>query len=143
MTTTELINEILQTCLIPLLGVLTAYLVAYIKKKSVELSQKTDNALYTKYIGMLTDTVTTVVTATNQVYVDSLKKSGSFDKEAQEKAFARTKEAVLALLSDEAKKYLSEASGDLDLLITQAIESTVRQEKVPTTPEKKEASEQK
>jgi hypothetical protein len=36
---------------------------------------------------MLTDTITKCVIATNQTYVETLKKEGKFDLEAQEVAF--------------------------------------------------------
>ena len=75
---------------------------------------------------MLSDTITECVIATTQTYVEALKKEGKFDKAAQETAFNKTYTAVLAILSDEAKKYLTEAVGDLNLYITQQIEAEVK-----------------
>ena len=129
MTTIELFNQIFELCIIPLLGILTVYLTQFVKAKGAELAKNTDNALYQKYMLMLTNTVATVVTATNQTYVDALKSEGAFDKDAQKIAFEKTKTAVLKLLSDEAKTYLESATGDLNLLITQSIESAVKEQK--------------
>ena len=36
-----------------------------------------------KYLSMLTETITSCVIATNQTYVEALKKEGKFDLEAQ------------------------------------------------------------
>ena len=121
--------QIFEVCIIPLLGVLTAYLVKWLKAKSNEIQAKTDNDLADKYIAMLTDTITACVSATTQTYVDTLKASGSFDKEAQEQAFKMTYEAVLGILTDEAKEYLVSAVGDLQVYVTNKIEAEVKAQK--------------
>ena len=121
----ELLNEIFDVCLIPLLGVLTTYLVKWLKAKSLELQVKSDNDLLDKYIAMLDETITNCVIATNQTYVNSLKESKKFDAEAQKVAFQRTYESVLAILTADAKEYLSSAVGDLNTYITEKIEASV------------------
>ena len=120
-----LIKDIFEVCIIPLLGVLTAYFVKWVNVKSAELTSKTQNETQAKYIAMLNDTISDCVIATTQTYVDALKKQGAFDAEAQKVAFTMTYEAVIKLLTDEAQQYLSEAVGDLNLYITQKIEAEV------------------
>ena len=44
--------------------------------------KKFDNELSKKYIQMLSETITKCVIATNQTYVETLKKQGKFDVEA-------------------------------------------------------------
>ena len=66
-----------------------------------------------KYIKMLAETITDCVIATNQTYVEVLKKQEAFTKEAQKEAFKKTYDAVMLVLSDDAKEYLTEAYGDL------------------------------
>ena len=129
-----MIREIIEVCLIPLLGVLVTYLVKYINTKSKELEASTDNELAKKYISLLSSTITNCVIATNQTYVESLKKQGKFDAEAQKEAFNMTLNAVMALLTDEAKQYLSEIYGDLNTYITNQIEATVNQNKITVLP---------
>lgn len=126
----ELLNEIFQVCVIPLLGVLTTYLVKYVQVKMEEIKVKTENDIVDKYLSMLTSTVTECVIATNQTYVEALKKEGKFDLEAQKKAFEMTQDAVMLILTDEAKKYLSAAVGDLNVYISQQIEAAVNVEKL-------------
>lgn len=121
----NLLADIFEVCIIPLLGVLTAYAVKYIQVKSAEITEKTDNALADKYTVMLADTISACVLATNQTYVEALKKQGSFDAEAQKVAFNMTLNAVMEILSDDAKEYLSEVFGDLNSYITSQIEASV------------------
>lgn len=126
MEITELIKQIFEVCLFPLLGVLTTFLILFINKKSQELKATTDNELYHKYIDMLEETVVNCVIATNQTYVDSLKKQGKFDLEAQKEAFSRTYNQVMLILADDAKIYLESAVGDLNAYITNMIETQVK-----------------
>lgn len=126
----NLLQDILEVCIIPLLGVLTAYLVNYIKAKSLELTNKTDSEMADKYIQMLTQTITDCVIATNQTYVEALKKQEAFTKEAQKEAFQKTYDAVMLVLTDDAKEYLAEAYGDLTAYITMKIEAEVNMSKI-------------
>lgn len=126
----SLLYQIFELCVIPLLGVLTMYLVQFIKMKSQEISDKTDSELADKYVQMLADTITTCVIATNQTYVESLKKQGKFDAEAQKEAFNLTYSAVMAVLTDEAKRYLTSIYGDLTAYITTRIEAEVNVSKI-------------
>ena len=121
-----LLSDIFEVCVLPLLGVLTMYIVKFIQVKSTEITNKVDNDLVDKYVAMLAVTIENCVIATSQTYVESLKQAGKFDAEAQKTAFNMTKNAVMAILSDEAKKYLENAVGDLNEYITQQIEATVK-----------------
>lgn len=126
-----LLTDIFEVCVLPLLGVLTMYIVKFIQVKSAEITGKVDNDLADKYINMLAVTIENCVIATNQTYVEALKAAGKFDAEAQKTAFNMTKNAVMAILSDEAKKYLENAVGDLNEYITQQIEAAVNVNKPP------------
>ena len=123
--TMELVAQIFEVCIIPLLGVLTAFFVKWVNVKTAEIADTRKNEIEKKYINMLNNTISDCVIATTQTYVDTLKKQGAFDAEAQKVAFTMTYEAVVKLLTDEATKYLNEAVGDLNLYITQKIESEV------------------
>ena len=125
-----LLYQILEVCIIPLLGILTAYVVKYINAKSAEIQNKVDNDTADKYIAMLDDTICACVIATTQTYVEALKKDNAFTKEAQKEAFNLTFNAVMAVLTDDAKKYLSEVYGDLTAYITNKIEAEVSLNKI-------------
>jgi hypothetical protein len=126
----EMLQKIFEVCIIPLLGILTTYLVMFIRQKSKELQETTDNEIYKKYIELLQDTIVRCVIATNQTYVEALKNKNAFDKDAQEKAFRMTYDAVMAILTDDAKVYLSNVLGDLEVYITKLIEAEVNVNKI-------------
>lgn len=122
----EVISQIFELIVFPLLFVLTGFIIQFIKTKTQELKTKTNNETQQKYLTMFEDTITTCVLATNQTYVDALKKEGKFDAEAQKKAFELTKDAVLTILTEDAKEYLTELYGDLNKQLTSLIEAQVK-----------------
>lgn len=124
-----ILYKIFEVCVIPLLGVLTVYIVKFIQKKTQELNSKNENELMNKYLTMLSNTIIDCVIATNQTYVESLKKQGKFDLEAQKVAFEMTYNAVINVLSNDAKTYLSNIYGDLNKYITNMIEAEVNKNK--------------
>lgn len=125
----EIVIQIIQVCIIPLFGILTKFLIDFLSAKRDELNFKTDNEIAQKYTNMVYQTVVDCVIATNQTFVESLKKSGSFDEAAQKEAFNRTMNAVMTILSDDAKEYIAEVTGDLKTYLTQLIEAEVNKRK--------------
>lgn len=126
----SLLQTVVEVCVIPLLGVLTVYLVKFIKDKSVEIQGKVDNDIADKYIGMIADTISACVLATNQTYVEALKKENAFTAEAQKEAFTLTYGAVMSILTEDAKVYLANLYGDVTTYITAKIEAEVNKSKV-------------
>lgn len=129
----ELIASVFQVCILPLLGILTTFFVKWVNAKSAEIKTKIDDATLEKYLTMLTETISDCVIATNQTYVESLKQQGKFDAEAQKEAFLLTSNAVIEILSDDAKIYLTAAVGDLNTYITKKIEAEVNINKIQST----------
>lgn len=129
MITSEMIELLFQIVLFPLLGALTIFAIKFLNTKSKELQQKVDNDTADKYIGMVAATVEACVIATNQTYVSTLKAAGKFDAEAQKEAFQKTFDAVLAILTEDAKEYITEATGDLSIYLTNLIEASVNANK--------------
>lgn len=125
----ELLYDILKLCVIPLLGVATGYLIKYVQTKEKEINNNLDNETIEKYVSMLSITIQECVTATTQTYVDSLKKQGKFDAEAQKIAFEKTYQAIMAILTEDTKEYLSSIYGDLQVYITNRIEAEVKLQK--------------
>lgn len=125
-----LLQQIFEMCIVPLLGIITVYIVNYIKAKTLELNTTNTNEILVKYLTMLSDTVCDCVIATNQTYVNSLKAQGKFDAEAQKVAFEMTYKAVIAVLSDDAKEYLTNMYGDLSIYITNMIEAEVNRNRL-------------
>ena len=122
---TELITSIFQVCIIPLFGVLTTFFVKWVNAKSAEIQTNIDDVTLKKYMSMLEGTINSCVIATNQTFVETLKAQGKFDAAAQEEAFRMTSTAVIEILSNEAKVYLTTAVGDLNTYISKKIEAEV------------------
>lgn len=125
----ELLAQIVEVCVIPLLGVLVSYFVSYINQKKKQIAEQTKNETLQKYVLMLGDTIVNCVLATKQTYVDNLKKEGMFTAEAQKEALEITYQAVLQTLSAEAQDYLKVAFGDVKTYILQKIEAEVALQK--------------
>lgn len=121
----ELLNQIFQVAIIPLIGVLATFLISFIEKKKQEIVNKTKNETIKKYLDMLDDTIIACVTATNQTYVEALKNKNAFDEAAQKEALQLTYDAVMAVLTEEAQTYLTEAVGDLQSFVLTKIEAGV------------------
>ena len=121
----ELLYKLVEVCLIPLLGILTAYAVKFIKIKGDEIAVKLNNEKANKYIALVSQTITDCVIATNQTYVEALKKDNAFTADAQKAAFQMTYDAVMAVLTDDAKDYIVAVYGDLSAYIATKIEAEV------------------
>jgi hypothetical protein len=122
----EIANEVCQTLLPLVLMALSATLIVYINNKLEEGKKKSDSDITDKYLTMLQDTIENAVLATTQTYVEALKNKNMFDEEAQKQAFKLTYDAIMRVLTDDAKKYITSAVGDLETYITNKIESTVK-----------------
>ena len=125
----DLLKQIFEVCIIPLLGVLTTWLITYIRAKKIESKKRYNLDVISQTLDSLEKLVVDCVLATNQTYVDELKKTGKFDLEAQLAAFEKTKNAVLDILSDDTKALLNSVVGDLGIYITQLIEAAVNSTK--------------
>lgn len=124
----DILQQIFELCIVPLLGILTTYIVKLVQNKIGEIESNIDNKTAKKYVEMLNDTIEECVVATNQTYVWALKEKNAFDAEAQKEALRITKDAVMDILTDEAKGYLNEFYGDLQAYIITKIEATVSTE---------------
>jgi hypothetical protein len=126
----KILQEIFTVCIIPLIGILTKYLISYIEIKKESIKESNNSELAKKYVDLLAQTIETCVIATNQTYVESLKKKNAFTPEAQREAFKMTKDAVLSILSSEAEKYLTQIYGDLNIYIENQIQASVNANKM-------------
>lgn len=127
-------NEVLQTLytlvLFPLITIGGIYLICFFSTKIKEMRGKTNSELAHKYLDMLDSTIANTVLATTQTYVEALKRESKFDAAAQKIAFQKTYDEVMKVLTDEAKKYITTAVGDIETYVTNKIESEVALNKV-------------
>ena len=109
---------------------LAGYFITYIGKKKKALQVEIDNSLANKYLDMLEATIIDCVKATNQTYVEALKKNNAFTAEAQEEAFNRTLVNIMTILSTDCVEYLETITADVDAYICNKIEAEVNYAKV-------------
>lgn len=124
------ISPILSNVLILIIAALSSYIVTYINKKKKALQLEMDNMLAIKYTDMIEKTIIDCVNATNQTYVEALKKDNAFTKEAQAEAFNRTLNSVMKILSDDCLEYLTTVTTDINAYIYNKIEAEVNYAKV-------------
>ena len=125
----EFVFTLLQAVLSVAIPVATAYLVAFLKKKSAQAQEQIENDTAKHYLDEITNAVATAVSATSQTYVDALKKDNAFTKEAQLEALNKAKATALAILSPAAAQFIAEVYGDLGSFLTAKIEEAVRVQK--------------
>ena len=128
----EMLNYVLYVVLTVILPVVAKYAVDLIKTKIKEsniIADATKNEDLSKIVeGALSDVMDAVLYI-NQIYVDSLKSSGRFDKEAQEEAFNRAYAEAMNMISDEVKKVIEQLYGSFDKWLKLKIESSVNMAK--------------
>lgn len=128
-----MIDYILTACGIILLAVASYVLVPLIKKAGTALTdqieEKTKSDKLAQGVQRASDIVEQVVVAITQTYVDDLKKSGSFDGDAQKQALHMAKEAAVELISDEVQQLISENFNKFDDWLLSAIEAAVARSK--------------
>lgn len=114
-------------------GVIVAKeLISFINKKIDEIQISTEIKEHDKLNGYIDDAqqvVNDVVLTITQTYVESLKKAGEFNKEAQEEAKNRAVAIATELISEEAKNAINTLYGDFKSYLDVAIESMVNQNK--------------
>lgn len=131
-TLNELLMTIIQAVIIPAIPIVVAYLVKLLKAKTEQTATKISNELVRQYLQEAIDSVLQAVTYVSQTYVDSLKKQGKFDAEAQKIAFNTAKDIALQLLTEDAKNLITDLYGDLTVWLDTKIEQTVKEQKTFT-----------
>lgn len=113
----ELLNYVLYIVLTMILPVVATYAVNLIKAKIKEsniIADATQNENTAKIIEHALSDVMDAVLYINQIYVDALKSSGKFDKDAQKNAFNRAYTESLNMISEESQKVIEQLYGSFD-----------------------------
>ena len=116
------LNEVLYTLITCALMIVVRFGVQLIRTKTAEIKNAE--------VQQMIDNIGDVVIMVSQTFVDSLKESGNFDKEAQAKAFNMAKTAALNGMSDSMKKYIDKYCGGLDEWLRIQIEAWVKKNKI-------------
>lgn len=129
----EMLKEIAQLLLFT---IITGCGIAVINKVITFLNEKIDDLQKTKafaehkklnqYIDYAQEAISTAVTSVSQTYVDSLKKSGQFDKVAANNAKEQAIEIAEKLISDNSKIAIETVFGDFEEYINNKIEAVIK-----------------
>ena len=123
----EFVKDLLYILITAAVPVLTTYVCKFLYAKWTKSKVNIKNEQIQDTLDKVTNMVLDVVQATNQTFVDSLKKNGEFTKEAAIEAFNKSKETVVKMLSDDAVTIITEVYGDIDVYLDTLIESLVKQ----------------
>lgn len=105
--------------------VLTALATWGIKKLTDWLNIKIEDSKLKNILNDAIDTITNIVKAVYQTYVESLKDQKLFDKNAQEEALKKAMEQAKLELSEEIKVFLENNKIDVDSWLKTQIESII------------------
>ena len=114
----NIISVVVTAVILPLISYAGTRLISY-------LNSKIKNEKGKDLLTQATTVVTNAVRAVFQTYVDSLKKSGEFGKEAQIEALNQAKNIALTQLSEDVKEYIQNNFGDINTWLTTQIEATI------------------
>ena len=110
--------------LLSALGILVTGLATWLTTAIVNwFNTKIKNKKLVELLTAITNTVAIAVRATYQEYVENIKGTDMWDKEAQKEALKKALETAKATLSSEAMKYITENYDDIDAFLTSLIES--------------------
>lgn len=119
-------NEILLNIISVIVTAVVIPLITWTGSELIRwLNTKTKNAKAEEYIRTATDIITNAVRTVFQTYVDSLKKSGSFNEGAQRIALLKAKGIILEQMSDGVREFISANYGDFDNWLETRIESSI------------------
>ena len=114
----EILTYILSAAIVALISYLSERLI-------VLINQKIQNQKASKALSEAVELVVNAVKATQQEYVDELKKAGTFDTDAQKIALKMAIKKVRANMSAETEKYLTANADDLNDWIADMIHSVI------------------
>ena len=121
----EFLWVLFQVVLVPAVPVLLKILYNFVVAYTAEKSEKIENEKVRGYVNDAVKAVMTAVTSTFQTYVDSLKKQGKFDEEAQKIAFNTARDTALLMLTQDMRDAVTTLYGDFDTWLTKTIEQFV------------------
>ena len=121
----DVFTIIIQIIVIPLLIILSTFLINLIKTKINNLQKTTEDKTLSNYLILLDEAVDTAVAYINQTYVNQLKADNTFDEKAQQEALSKAYQRVVKTLTYEATDYLQTHIGEFSNYIFAKIEASI------------------
>lgn len=126
---TNFLMELLYVVLIGAIPIISKYLIAQIDTKKNEILKDDKTKYFQDSIDRAMRLVENAVDCVSQTYVDTLKKQGKFDAEAQKNAYNQAVEAITKLMDDDMKQVLTSIYGDLTIWMKVTIEAYIKSQK--------------
>lgn len=114
----NILSVVVTAVVVPLISLLGSKLIQWIGTKVKDEKAAT-------FLSKASDIVLNAVKSVFQTYVDSLKKSGAFDSQAQKTALDKATVIIKSQLGTELADYIKTNYGDLDAWITTQVEATI------------------
>ena len=112
------------------LGVIVTGLASFALAKFTQwINNRISDNKIAGYITAISNIVFNCVQEVSQTYVDDLKKSGSFDKEAQKAALDKCLAKIKSQMAPELMTYISNTFGDVNEYLVSLVESTIHSTK--------------
>lgn len=118
----EELKSILITCVSVILTGLASWLTTYLVSL---INSKIKDAKMAKWLTQITQIVMDSVKTITQTFVDTLKKDGKFDEEHQKEAMNKCMELIQSQLTEDAKQFIKDNFGDIQVWLRSQIESMI------------------
>lgn len=127
----ELITNIVNVCIVPILGILTTYVVKLVNSKIRALEDERTRNYLSSALAEVDAAVNAAVGKVAQVYVSSLKKDGKFNVTEQKTALLKAIDATTEMLSQGTLDFLNEqlTSEGFSQLLSSKIEALINSNK--------------
>lgn len=125
----DILREIIMSVTTIMITILSGCITRVITIKMNDMTNKIKDSRKAEFLNWINSVIVQCVDTTTQTYIDTLKKNGNFNEEAQKEAFNRTMTNISALLSEKDLATLGGYVGDTSTWITTSIESYIKNKK--------------
>ena len=126
----NLLQEVLYAIIIVVVPIISNCIISYFKSKKEIIIKGREDEEFNASIIQVIDIIEKVVDTVSQTYVDSLKKEGKFNEEAQKEAFNIALTSVRGLINDNTQEMISTVYSDFDSWLKIQIESYIKSKKL-------------
>ena len=125
----SIIEPILNVVITTAIPVIILYIRQFLNTKKRQIINQIENDKLRSYVDVALDAVSKAVLNVFQTYVDSLKNSGKFNKQAQNEAKSKAIALATSMITEDVRNAVNVLYGDFDKWLDATIESLVREDK--------------
>lgn len=125
----EIIVQIGTSVVCLFIATVCFYAAKWFHTKCEQIKSTTESEALKRFIEKIDYIVQIAVEATNQTFVDDLKKDDKFSDEEKKQAFEHTFESIENMLTDDDKEKIIQSFGDLGTFLRSSVENYIRNSK--------------